>query len=150
MAKSTDLIANKLKGPIEQAGYELWDVEYKKEGKKWFLRLFIEHQENITLDDCIKVNEIVEPILEESDIIPQEYFLEVSSPGIYRPLKKPEHFTRFIGYQIHTQLFEAVSGNKKFEGQLESASSEGITILLNNQERIRLSYQQIAKARLDS
>lgn len=148
MTKLTERITDLLKGPVEQTGYELWDVEYQKEGKQWFLRVFVDHPNGISLDDCVVVNHAVDPILESNDIIPQEYILEVSSPGVYRPLKKPEHFIRFVGETIQVRLYEALTEGKKFKGRLEFASLQEVHILLENQERLVLSYQQMAKAEL--
>ncbi len=150
MAK-TEQIVELLEQPIEQAGYELWDIEYQKEGDAWFLRLFIDHPQGITLDDCVKVNSVVDSILEVKDFIPQEYTLEVSSPGIFRSLKTTKHFIQSIGTTVQVKLFQAVSGHKKkIVGQLVSANAEEFVILLENQEQIVLSYQQVAKAQIQS
>lgn len=149
MAKAEQII-QLLQHPIEQAGYGLWDVEYQKEGGKWFLRLFINHSQGITLDDCVKVNEVVIPILEIKDLIPQEYILEVSSPGIYRSLKKAEHFRQSIGETIQIKLFKAIAGQKQHRGQLVTATNQGFEVLLENQEHLVLSYQQVAKAQMEA
>ncbi|MBF0280635.1 MAG: ribosome maturation factor RimP [SAR324 cluster bacterium] len=149
MAK-TEQIVELLEQPIEQAGYELWDIEYKKEGDTWFLRLFIDHPQGIALDDCVKVNRIVSPILEVKDLIPQEYTLEVSSPGIFRSLKTAKHFIQSIGSTVQVNLFQAVSGRKKIVGPLISANTEEFEILSENQERMVLSYQQVSKVQIQS
>ncbi len=149
MTKLIERVIELLKDPIGQMGYELWDVGYQKEGNQWYLRLFIDHLDGITLEDCVEVNKAVEPVLETDDPIPHEYILEVSSPGIFRSLKKPEHFQRFTGEKVKLSLFQAVSGRKKIVGELISASSQEIEIALEDRTQIVLLYQQIAKASLN-
>jgi ribosome maturation factor RimP len=144
----TEQIAQLLEAPIEKAGYELWDLEYRREGSNWVLRLFIDHPRGVTLDDCVAVNHIVNPILEAHDLILQKYTLEVSSPGIYCSLKKADHFKRFVRETIQITLYQAVSNRKKLTGQLVSATTKGFEILLENGERLQLAYQQVAKARI--
>ncbi len=149
MSKLTAHISELLISPIEQAGYELWYVDYKKEGKQWFLRLFVDHTEGVGIDDCIKINDLIAPILELEDPIPQEYTLEVSSPGIFRPLITPEHFQRFLGKTIKVHLFQAVDGKKQLKGELRSATSENFLLVLENQESIDIPYSLLAQANLD-
>ncbi|MBF0286316.1 MAG: ribosome maturation factor RimP [SAR324 cluster bacterium] len=149
MTKLIERVTELLEDPIERIGYELWDVGYQKEGSQWFLRLYIDHLNGITLEDCVQVNKIVEPILETVDLISQEYILEVSSPGVFRSLKKPEHFKRFTGEALKLSLFQAVQGRKKITGRLISASSQEIEVALEDQIKIVLLYQQIAKASLN-
>lgn len=149
MSKLTERIQALLVNPIEQAGYELLYVEYQKDGSQWFLRLFIDRPNGIHLEDCVCVNALVEPILDVEDPIPQEYTLEVSSPGIFRPLIKPEHFIRFIGSTIKISLFDVMAGRKKLQGCLLSANSDEIRIVLEDQTELTLPYSLIAKANLE-
>ncbi len=144
----TEQIAKLLEFPIEEAGYELWDLEFRRERSNWVLRLYIDHPRGVSLDDCVSVNRIVGPILATNDLIEQKYTLEVSSPGIFRSLKKADHFKRFVRETIHITLKQSVLDRKKFTGRLLSATSEGFELLLENGERLQLTYQQVAKARI--
>ena len=144
----TGQIAKFLEFPIEEAGYELWDLEFRRERSHWVLRLYIDHPRGVTLDDCVSVNRIVDPILATNDFIRQKYTLEVSSPGIFRSLKKADHFKRFVGETIQITLKQPVLDRKKFTGRLLSATSEGFELLPENGERLQLTYQQVAKARI--
>ena len=95
-----------LRGTVEELGYILWDTEYKKEGSDYNLILTIDREgEELTLDDCVAVTDAVNPILDEADPIPDSYCLEVSSAGLERDLKKPEHFARYIGTEVEVKLF---------------------------------------------
>lgn len=139
-----------LDNPLAEAGYELIDVEYRKEGKEWVLRVFIGHSDGIQIEDCVKVNGIIETVLDKTDPIPQQYVLEVSSPGIFRPLTKPEHFTRFTGEIIKARLFEPIEGRKNFKGRLQSTTTEGIHIEVSDEKKeIFIPYKAIAKANLE-
>ena len=143
----TEQIVQLLEPPIEEAGYELWDLEYRREGNNWVLRLYIDHPLGVSLDDCVAVNHIVNPILAAHDFVRQKYTLEVSSPGIFRSLKKADHFKRFVKETIQITLKQTVLDRKKFTGQLVSATSKGFELLLENGEHLQLAYQQVVKAR---
>lgn len=144
----TGQIAKLLESPIEQAGYELWDLEFQRERSNWVLRLYIDHPRGVSLDDCVSVNRIVDPILTKKDFIGQKYTLEVSSPGIFRSLKKADHFKRFVRETIQITLKQTILDRKKFTGRLLSATSEGFELLLENGERLQFTYRQVAKARI--
>lgn len=132
---------------IEPLGYEIVDVEYQKEGKDWILRLFIDKDKGIGLDDCQKVSNIISEELDKIDIIPNSYLLEVSSPGIERPLKKKKDFERFKGSKIHISLFEPREGGKKYEGELLGVENDSIEIKITK-GTLMVPINQVAKARL--
>ncbi|MGI6065030.1 MAG: ribosome maturation factor RimP [Bacillota bacterium] len=132
---------------IETDGFELVDVEYQKEGKNWVLRLFIDHEEGIDLDDCQHVSHIVSEILDEKDPIPHQYLLEVSSPGIERPLKTKNDFLRFRGQKALIKLFVPSDGKKEFTGELCGVDDNYLVIETSDGEK-RIQLDHIAKAHL--
>ena len=103
---------------VEGHGFSLWDVWFAKEGAKWYLRIFIDKPHGVSIDDCEAVSRALEAKLDEKDPIEQAYVLEVSSPGIDRPLKKDADFIRFQGEIIDVKLYKAVDGQKQFQGKL--------------------------------
>ena len=113
---------------INELGYELYDVEYAKEGKDYFLRIFIDKNEGIDLNDCEKVNDAVNPILDAADYIKEQYFLEISSPGIERTLRKDKHLKQNIGEKVEIKLFKPINKQKNIIGILKDYNAEEIEI----------------------
>ncbi len=113
---------------INELGYELYDVEYAKEGKDYFLRIFIDKNEGIDLNDCEKVNDAVNPILDAADYIKEQYFLEISSPGIERTLRKDKHLKQNIGEKVEIKLFKPINKQKNIIGILKDYNAEQIEI----------------------
>lgn len=129
---------------LDSMGLELVEVEYKKEGPNWFLRIYIDGKEKpVDLDDCTKASEKLSLALDEQDPIAGNYYLEVSSPGAERPLKKESDYKRAVGKTVHITTYEPIGGQRSFEGILENATSE---LLVVNQ--ISIPREKIAKARL--
>ncbi|SHE60968.1 MULTISPECIES: ribosome maturation factor RimP [Thermoanaerobacter] len=129
-------IAKDLVMPIlEKNNFELVDVEYKKEGSHWYLRVYIDKEGGITLDDCQLVSEYLSDRLDEADPIEHSYILEVSSPGLDRPLKKPRDFERNIGKEIEISLYSPIDKRKKFEGELIEFTGDKIIILYNGERK---------------
>lgn len=142
-------IAEKLAIPIiEKEQFELVDIEYKKEGANWYLRLYIDKPGGITLDDCQKVSEQVSDELDKEDPIKENYFLEVSSPGLDRPLKKESDFARFKGELVEVKLYEALDGNKLIEGELIGLEDNVIKLNVVNVGLIELPKEKVALTRL--
>ena len=134
MSKIEEKVENLIKKKIEDIGYDLYDVEYAKEGKDYFLRIFIDKQEGIDLNDCEKVNDAINDMLDEADYIKEQYFLEVSSPGIERVLRKDKHLEQSIGNDIQVSLFKKDDkGNKEYIGELVEYNKENITIKVEDQ-----------------
>ncbi len=143
MANIEEKVETLLKPKIEEIGYNLYDVEYTKEGKNYFLRVFIDKKEGIDLNDCEKVNNAINDLLDEADYIKEQYFLEVSSPGIERVLKKDIHLEQSIGKEVSVKLFKKdTNGKKDYQGILESYNNERI-ILQNNIQIERKNIAQI-------
>ena len=129
MANIEQKVENLVKTKIEETGYELYDVEYVKEGKNYFLRLYIDSPKGIDLNDCEKVNDAIMDLLDEADYIKEQYFLEVSSPGIERVLRKDEHLNKNIGNEIYVKLFQKdCSGNKEYYGILKQFTNTKIIV----------------------
>ena len=132
---------------LEQHHYELVDIEYKKEGSHWYLRIYIDKEGGVTIDDCQLVSEKVSSLLDEKDPIPQSYFLEVSSPGLDRILKKPSDFERYQGSKVDVSLYKGVDGDKKFTGELMGWEDDKLLIRANN-EVLSFTRNEVAVVRL--
>lgn len=127
MSKIEENVEMLIKPKIENIGYELYDVEYIKEGQNYFLRVFIDKPEGIDLNDCERVNDEINELLDTKDYIKEQYFLEVSSPGVERVLKKDKHLESNIGKEINIKLFKKdENGNKEYQGILEKFDTENI------------------------
>lgn len=139
-------VENLLKNIVENLGYELYDVIYAKEGKEYYLKIIIDKPSGIDLNDCEKVNDAINDILDRADYIKDQYFLEVSSPGVERNLRKPEHFKKQIGKEIFVKLFKPLNKSKEFIGILNYYSEEKL-ILIQNEIEIEIEVKNIALAR---
>ena len=127
MANIEEKIEDLVKTKIENIGYELYDVEYVKEGKNFFLRIYIDSPKGIDLNDCEKVNNEITDILDEKDYIKEQYFLEISSPGIERVLRKDRHLEKNIGNLVGVKLFgKDDNGKKEYQEILKSFDEENI------------------------
>lgn len=138
---------------VDEFQYELVDVEFVKEGKNWFLRVYIDKPGGIDLEDCAQISEKISETIDgiHPDPIPQAYFLEVSSPGAERPLKKEEDYVRAVGEYIHISLYEPVEDEKMYEGILKELNEESLilTVRIKTREKdIEFNRTKIAKARL--
>lgn len=144
MASIENRVEALIKEKIENLGYELYDVEYTKEAKNFFLRIYIDSKSGISLDDCEKVsNEINEP-LDKANIITEQYFLEVSSPGVEKVLRKDKHLESNIGENVEVKLFKKDdNGNKSYIGNLKSFNDKEIVIEAN--EKIIIERKNIAQ-----
>ncbi|WP_046215398.1 ribosome maturation factor RimP [Paenibacillus wulumuqiensis] len=132
---------------LEEHGFELVDVEYVKEGKNWFLRVFVDKEGGIDIDDCGRVSEYLSEQLDANDPIKDPYFLEVSSPGAERPLKKESDVLKAVGKDVFVTTYEPVDGSKEFEGRLLSFDNEDMLIEAGK-KRYTIPYEKVASARL--
>ncbi|TBL77768.1 ribosome maturation factor RimP [Paenibacillus thalictri] len=132
---------------LEQHGFELVDIEYVKEGSNWFLRVFVDKEGGIDIDDCGRISEFLSDKLDEKDPIESAYFLEVSSPGAERPLKKAKDFEKAVGEHVFVTTYEPVDGMKEFEGTLVSYSEDGLVVQVGKKEHV-IATGQVAGARL--
>lgn len=147
MANIADTVTSLIKETVEAQGVSLWDVRFVKEGADWFLRIFIDKEEGISIDDCVNVSHAIDPIIDEADPIDRSYTMEVSSPGIGRELTRPEHFTLMLEKEITVKLYKAVDGVKEFTGALLKFDGNNIIIKTENGEK-EFEKSQIAKVNL--
>ncbi|WP_018211050.1 ribosome maturation factor RimP [Desulfitobacterium hafniense] len=132
---------------ITEQGLELVDVEYVKEGAHWYLRIYIDKEGGVDIDDCTNVSHLVSEVLDKNDPIAQAYMLEVSSPGLERPLKKDEDFERFAGKLVRVLTTEAYQGYKEFTGYLVGLVEDDI-VLEYEKERMAIPRAIVDKANL--
>lgn len=143
MASIEEKVEKLILTPVSELGYSIYDVEYVKEGKNYFLRIYIDKQDGIDLNDCEKVNNAITDILDEANYIKEQYFLEISSPGIERVLRKEKHLKNNIGNNIEIKLFKPINGEKQWIGTLKEYDTENITIQ-NDKELIKIPRKNIA------
>ncbi len=142
-----EMVAEMVEPFLQQHSFELVDVEYIKEGSNWYLRVYVDKENGIDVEDCGNVSQYLSARLDESDPIPDAYFLEVSSPGAERPLKKPEDFMKAINQYVLITTYEQFEGMKEFEGTLIAYSNEQLTIKVGKQS-YTIPIQKIAGSRL--
>lgn len=135
-----------LKPIVENLNYELYDVRYEKEGKDYYLRIIIDKPEGIDINDCEKINDAINDILDEADYIKEQYFLEVSSPGLERVLRKDKHFEKQIGNEISLKLFKPINKQKELIGILEEYNENELTIKVED-ETLKINLKDIAIAK---
>ncbi len=151
MNKVTSIIEELVTPITEELGLELIDVEFVKEGRDYFLRVYVDTPEGgIDIEQCVQVSERLSLVLDEKDPIEQNYFLEVSSPGAERPLKKDADFEKAIGKYIYVKTYEAIKDMKEFLGYLTAYNEEGLTMEVRVKTRkvnVQIEKEKIAKAR---
>ena len=133
---------------LEEMQFELVDVEYVKEGSNWYLRAYIDKPGGITIDDCEAVSRALSDLLDEKDFIDDSYILEVSSPGLGRPLKKEKDFRRSIGSDIEVRLYRMLDGEKEYYGILKDFDDTDLTLELDDGEEKKIPRELIALVRL--
>ncbi len=145
MANIEEKVEQLIKTRVEELGYQLYDVQYVKEGQNYFLRIFIEKENgDIDLNDCEKVNDGINEVLDSADYIKDQYFLEVSSTGIEKVLRKDRHLESNIGNKIEVKLFKPINKQKEFVGNLKSFNEEEIILSLDNQTEIKINRKEIS------
>ena len=147
MAKVTELVAQMALPMVQAAGCSLWDVEYVKEAGTWFLRVYIDKEGGVSIDDCEAVSRPLSDALDETDPIEGSYTLEVSSAGADRPLKKPEHFQQFMGAEVEVRLYRPREGRKDHVGFLRAWSPESLTVEVSGKEML-FEQKEVAQVRL--
>jgi ribosome maturation factor RimP len=132
---------------VVSEGMELVDLEYRRQGPRWLLRLFIDKEGGVTVDDCANISRQLGDLLDVKDMIPQAYVLEVSSPGLNRPLRKKKDFSRFVGRKVQLRLVSPREGRKKITGSLEGIENEKV-IVVAPEGRCTVALKDIDKANL--
>lgn len=133
---------------MEEYRFELVDVEYVKEGGNWYLRAYIDKPGGITVDDCEVISRALSDKLDEDDFIDEAYILEVSSPGLGRPLKKEKDFARSIGQEVELRTYRAIDRQKEFTGILNAYDKSSITLEMENEEKLVFDRANVALVRL--
>ena len=164
--KITDVVAELAEEFLSENGYELYNTEFVKEGRDWFLRVYVDKiqaedakaDEYISTEDCEKVSRFLSEKLDVADPIEQNYYLEVSSPGLDRPLLRPEHYARYVGEEVEIKLYKAIDGVKNIQGTLESFDPDAEKVTVKSVEWTKkggsvektyeLQLAEIAKANL--
>ena len=132
---------------LDEFGFELWDVEYVKEGSEYYLRAYIDKEGGITIDDCVDVSRKLSDKLDEDDFIDSEYILEVSSPGLGRTLKSDRDFSKSIGIDTDIKLYKPIDKVKEFEGILKAFDNDTLTFLIDGNERV-FNKSEVASVKL--
>lgn len=151
--KIKDLVEELLNPFLEENGLELYNVEFVKEAKEWFLRVYVDklegsEEEYISTDDCELVSRYLSERLDESDPIEQNYYLEVSSPGMDRVLLKEKDFIRYAGKQVEVNLYQAIEGKKMLTGELVGIIDENLVIIDEKSNRKEIPMNKVAKTKL--
>ena len=145
--KVTELVAEFARPIVEAHGCELWDVEYVREGSDYFLRLYLDKEGGVNIDDCEAVSRAVDPILDEKDPIPGSYHFEVCSAGLERVLKRPSDFQRFLGSPITVKLYRPRNGLKEIPCVLKEYDAGKLTVEAGK-ETITFEKSEVAQVRL--
>ena len=135
--KTAEAVETAIKETVEKLGFELVDVEFVKEGANKYLRVYIDRPEGISIDDCVTVNDAVEPIIDELDPISEAYIFEVSSPGLDRPLRTDRDFVKYKGEKVEVGLFKEINESKSLVGLLVGRDDSGnVTVSADGEEII--------------
>ena len=147
MSRLTDRVAAIAAPIVEAEGCSLWDVEYVKEAGTRFLRVFIDREGGVSIEDCERISRRLDPILDEEDPIPESYVFEVGSAGADRELKRPRDFELFMGSEVEVRLYRPVDGSKQYVGTLK-AYEDGTVTLMQGEKVLQFEKDQVAQVRL--
>ena len=147
MANSAEKVYELIKDAVAAEGVGLWDVRFLKEGASWYLRVFIDKPEGISIDDCTNVSHAIDPIIDEADPIDVSYYLEVCSPGIERELTRRQHYEESVGKPVRLKLYKAYDGKKELTGTLENVGEDSVTLNTGNTV-LTVEFKNISKANL--
>ena len=143
MSKITEKVEALAKPIVEEEGCELWSVEYVREAGSWYLRIFIDKEGGVGIDDCERISRRLDPVLDEADPIPDSYVFEVGSAGAERELKRPSDFEKFLGSDVEVKLYQPYQNKKSFIGKLEAYENGDVTV-----NSVTLKKSQIAQVKL--
>ena len=128
-----------------ELGLSVWDVQYVKEGAEWVLRIYIDKEGGVGIDDCVDMSHAIDPVLDRDDPVPQEYVLEVSSPGLNRKLTRPEHFQAYLDEPVRARLIRPLEdGTKELEGLLLDAQDDRLELQLDEDTSVTLEKKELA------
>ena len=147
MSRLTEKIRALAEPVVNEEGCSLWDVEYVREAGCWYLRIYLDKEGGVGVDDCERISRRLDPLLDEADPIPDTYVFEVSSAGLERQLKRPSDFERFMGSQVEVKFYRPVEGSKSRVGVLSGYDAGDVTILCGGEEK-RFAAADVAQVRL--
>ena len=147
MSKITDKVTELARPIVEEEGCSLWDVEYVREAGSWYLRVYIDKEGGVGIDDCERISRRLDPILDEADPIPDSYVFEVGSAGAERELKRPSDFVAFLGHEVEVRTYKPLNGSKSFVGELAGYADGAVTIR-TSAGPLSLEKNQVALVRL--
>lgn len=147
MSKLTEKIQTLAEPVVREEGCSLWDVEYVREAGSWYLRLYIDKEGGVGIDDCERISRRLDPILDEKDPIPESYVFEVGSAGAERQLKRPSDFAQFMGSEVEVRLYQPIDGRKDWVGEL-AGYEDGDVLLRSGGTETRFQKSQIAQVKL--
>ena len=147
MSKVTDIVTALAAPEAEKLGLEIWDVEYIREAGQWFLRVYIDKDGGVSINDCEALSRALDPLLDEADPIPESYVFEVSSAGAERELKRPGDFERYMGSTVEVKLYKPLDGSKSYVGQLTGYADGSVTVTAAGKEYV-FEKAQVAQVRL--
>ena len=148
MSKVTELVTGLAKPIVEEKGCELWDVEYVREAGEWYLRVYIDKEGGVSINDCTAVSEALDPVLDEADPIPTSYTFEVSSAGVERQLRRPSDFEKFTGSYVAVTLYQNKDGSKEHLGYLASYNDGDVVIRDKKGNEKSFRKNEVASVRL--
>ena len=147
MSRLTEQIADLALPIVEEEGCSLWDVEYVKEAGTRYLRIFIDKEGGVSIDDCERISRRLDPLLDEADPIAESYVFEVGSAGADRELKRPRDFEQFMGSEVEVKLYRPVDGSKRYVGTLLGYEDSTVSIM-HNGKPLHFEKDQLAQVRL--
>ena len=147
MSKITEKVSALAEPVVREEGCSLWDVEYVREAGSWYLRLYIDKEDGVSIDDCERISRRLDPILDEADPIPDSYVFEVGSAGAERQLKRPGDFEQFMGSDVEVKLYQPRDGKKVYVGKLAGYDNGDVSIKAGKEE-IRFAKAQVAQVKL--
>lgn len=147
MSKITDAVFKLAQPVVEQEGCSLWDVEYLREAGTWYLRVYIDKEGGVSINDCERISRRLDPLLDEADPIPESYVFEVGSAGAERELKRPSDFEQFMGSDVEVRLYQPLDGSKAFVGVLSGYDCGDVTIAVHGEEK-SFDRAKVAQVRL--
>ena len=148
MSKITDIVTALAEPICNSLGFELWDVEYVREAGTWYLRVYIDKDGGVSINDCEAVSQALDPILDEKDPIPESYTFEVSSAGVERALRRASDYERFIGSYASVKLYTSKNGSKEHLGYIVSYNDGDVTIRYKDGSNVTFLKNEIAGVRL--
>ena len=147
MSKLTEKIRALAEPVVREEGCSLWDVEYVREAGSWYLRLYIDKEGGVGIDDCERISRRLDPILDEEDPIPESYVFEVGSAGAERELKRPSDFEQFMGHEVEVRLYRPLEGKKSFVGTLAGYADGNVSLTVGENTQT-FEKAQVAKVNL--